>query len=408
MRWNLLALNGVTTDGDWINVGFSVSILMAAMSCSEWQLKKSESETWKRLCESFLHLLPMLNVVFSSLAVIFIFVYRDKFEIEHELTIGGAFLVILMAMIRQGQLLKEREQLLIAQTFLNNSIRESTNALAKSEQNYRAIFEDMPIGVVNISMDGYFLDVNESFCQFVGYSADELSKLTFMEITPPEFIEQDIAVYNQLIHNEITEFTFEKKYRRKDGVEVWANASGRIIFNADGSHQKFIAAIEDIDLIKKSQALLSESEQRFQLVADAAPVLIRLSGRDTLCYWFNKVWLEFVGCTLEQAAGNGWAEGVHPDDFAYCIDIYITNFNLRQPFKMEYRLKHHSGEYRWLLDNGVPRFNSEGEFDGYIGSCIDIHEMKLLQLDEQITAIATIEAKSPCANENQLSSEYEP
>ena len=176
MRWNLLALNGVTTDGDWINVGFSVSILMAAMSCSEWQLKKSESETWKRLCESFLHLLPMLNVVFSSLAVIFIFVYRDKFEIQHQLTIGGAFLVILMAMIRQGQLLKEREQLLIAQAFLNNSIRESTNALAKSEQNYRAIFEDMPIGVVNISMDGYFLDVNESFCQFVGYSADELSK----------------------------------------------------------------------------------------------------------------------------------------------------------------------------------------------------------------------------------------
>ena len=268
-----------------------------------------------------------------------------------------------------------------------------TAKLIKSEANYRAIFEDMPIGVVNIAMDGYFLDVNESFCHFIGYDLDELKKLTFMEITPPEFIEQDREIYNKLINNEITEFTFEKKYRRKDGVDVWANASVRLILNEDGSHQKFIAAIEDIDLIKKTQSLITESEQRFQLVADAAPVLIWLSGTDTLCYWFNKVWLEFVGRTLEQEIGHSWAEGVHSDDFTYCLDIYITNFNLRLPFKMEYRLKHRSGEYRWVLDTGVPRFNSEGDFEGYIGSCVDIHEMKLLQLDEQKTAQTMFEAK---------------
>lgn len=276
---------------------------------------------------------------------------------------------------------------------LEEIIEDRTKALAKSEKNFRAIFEDMPIGVVNISIDGYFLDVNTSFCHFVGYSAEELVQLTFMSITPPEFIAQDIAVYNKLINNEITEFNFEKKYRRKDGVEVWASVSGRLVFNDDGSHQKFIAAIENIDLTKKSQALLAESEQRFQLVADAAPVLIWLSDTQTLCYWFNKVWLEFVGRTLEQEVGHGWAEGVHPDDFANCLDIYITNFNLRKPFKMEYRIKHHSGEYRWLLDNGVPRFSAEGHFEGYIGSCVDIHDMKLLQLDAQKTTQAMLEAK---------------
>jgi PAS domain S-box-containing protein len=122
-------------------------------------------------------------------------------------------------------------------------------------------------------------------------------------------------------------------------------------------------------------------------------VLIWLADTQTLCYWFNKVWLEFVGRTLQQESGNGWAEGVHPDDFAHCFDIYITNFNLRQAFKMEYRLRHHSGEYRWLLDTGVPRFNAEGDFEGYIGSCMDIHEMKLLQLDAQKTAQAMLEAK---------------
>ena len=259
----------------------------------------------------------------------------------------------------------------------------NTAKLKTSEENFRAIFEDMPIGVVNISMDGYYLDVNQSFCQFIGYSSDELDKMTFMDITPPEFIEQDIEIYNKLINNEMTEYTFEKKYIRKDDVEVWARVTGRLILNEDGSHQKFIAAVEDIDLFKKSQALLSESERRFQLVADAAPVLIWLASTDTLCYWFNKVWLEFVGRSLEQEAGNGWAEGVHPDDFAHCLDIYITNFNLRQSFKMEYRIKHHSGEYRWLLDNGVPRFNAEGEFQGYIGSCIDITELKKLDAERE-------------------------
>jgi PAS domain S-box-containing protein len=297
--------------------------------------------------------------------------------------IGGVALIL----SGRSKLLEDTIEIRTAELKIN------TAKLIKSEANYRTIFEDMPIGVVNIAMDGYFLDVNESFCHFTGYSLEELKKLTFMEITPPEFIEQDREIYNKLINNEITEFTFEKKYRRKDGVEVWANASVRLIFNEDGSYQKFIAAIEDIDLIKKSQALLYESEQRFQLVADAAPVLIWLSGTDSLCYWFNKVWLEFVGRTLEQEMGNGWVENVHPDDFAHCLDIYITNFNLRQPFKMEYRVKHHSGQYRWLLDTGVPRFNAQGDFEGYIGSCMDIHEMKLLQLDEQKTAQAMLEAK---------------
>ena len=276
---------------------------------------------------------------------------------------------------------------------LEETIKQRTEQLAKSEKNFRTMFEDMPVGVVNISIDGYFLNVNQSFCHFVGYSAEELTKLTFMAITPPEFIGQDIEVYNKLLRNEITQFHFEKKYRRKDGVDVWASVSGRLILNNDGSHRKFIAVIEDIDLIRKSQALLVESEQRFQLVADAAPVLIWLSDTDTLCYWFNKVWLDFVGRTLEEEIGNGWAKGVHPDDFVHCLDVYITNFNLRHPFQMEYRLKHHSGEYRWLLDTGVPRFNANGDFEGYIGSCVDIHETKLLQLDAQKTATAMREAK---------------
>lgn len=116
-------------------------------------------------------------------------------------------------------------------------------------------------------------------------------------------------------------------------------------------------------------------EKQFKVMADSAPVMIWISGTDTLCYFFNTGWLRFTGRTMEQEYGNGWAEGVHPDDLNQCLEIYLSAFKERKPFKMEYRLKRFDGVYRWLLDNGVPRYTEEGAFAGYIGSCIDIDEI---------------------------------
>jgi len=118
------------------------------------------------------------------------------------------------------------------------------------------------------------------------------------------------------------------------------------------------------------------SDLRLRAVTDAMPVMICMSGTDKLCYYFNKSWLDFVGRTLEQEQGNRWAENVHPDDFDRCLQIYVSSFDARHPFEMEYRLRHHSGEYRWILDHGVPRYASDGTFEGYVGGCLDIHDQK--------------------------------
>jgi PAS domain S-box-containing protein len=129
----------------------------------------------------------------------------------------------------------------------------------------------------------------------------------------------------------------------------------------------------------KSEKAVRESEERFRLVANTAPVLIWMSGPDKLCTYFNQPWLEFTGLAMEAQLGNGWAKGVHPEELNSCTDVYTAAFDRREQFQREYRLRCHDGEYRWVLDIGVPRFNRDGSFAGYIGSCIDVTERKMAE-----------------------------
>jgi two-component system, LuxR family, sensor kinase FixL len=135
----------------------------------------------------------------------------------------------------------------------------------------------------------------------------------------------------------------------------------------------FLAALIEERLTGENE--LRESESRFQIVADAAPVLIWMSGVDKLCTFFNKPWLDFTGRRMEQELGNGWAEGVHRDDLQKCLAVYTQAFDARQPFVMQYRLRRNDGEYRWISDQGVPRHDPQGRFAGYIGSCVDVTEL---------------------------------
>lgn len=114
--------------------------------------------------------------------------------------------------------------------------------------------------------------------------------------------------------------------------------------------------------------------EQYRLILESSPNMIWRSNLTTECDYFNKTWLDFTGRTMEQEYGFGWAEGVHPDDFDRCVKIYLEHFNKQQRFEMDYRLKRHDGQYRWINDRGVPFYNEEGTFIGFIGSCMDVTE----------------------------------
>lgn len=149
-------------------------------------------------------------------------------------------------------------------------------------------------------------------------------------------------------------------------------------FSDDEVHLMKTVADQVAAALERSQLLeeVRESENRFRLMADSAPVLIWLAGLDKNCTYFNKTWLDFTGRPLESEIGAGWADNVHPADLERCLKIYSGAFDARQEFQMEYRLRRHDGEYRWIIDHGTPRFASDGTFSGYIGSCFDIEERK--------------------------------
>ena len=178
---------------------------------------------------------------------------------------------------------------------------------------------------------------------------------------------------------------YESEYRitRPDGSTRWIAGYGGVELDEHGKPAFARGVSRDITRRKIAEEELRESEARFRTVADAAPVMIWMSGPDKLCNFFNKGWLDFTGRTMEQELGNGWAEGVHSDDLEHCLEVYGTSFNARQPFTMEYRLRRNDGEYRWVLDSGTPRFAEDCAFLGYIGSCIDITARKQAELENQ-------------------------
>lgn len=314
----------------------------------------------------------------------------------------GVFLLITLlinSLNSQLRAVKQRSDLALS------SLQASEARLRQSEARFRRLVESNIIGVLFPDLNGNVLDANDAFLNMIGYSREDLQaeQINWKTLTPPGYEPIDRQKIAEL-RTQRKCAPFEKEYLHKDGRRVPILVGAAML---EGSQQETIAFVLDLTERKQAELSLRESEARFRNLADTAPVLIWMSGLDQGYFYFNKPWLDFTGRSLAQEFGDGWIEGVHPDDVQFCTETYRTAFDARKPFKMEYRLRRFDGEYRWLIDIGVPRFTIDGEFLGYIGTGVDITDRKqaesaIQQLNETLEQRVQERTKQLIATNQEL------
>ena len=249
---------------------------------------------------------------------------------------------------------------------------EAKELLRRFQTRFLDFVESASTALDFVGPDGVIQWANQFELNMLGYTAKEYIGHHIGEFHVDAPIVNDLL--SRLYKGEKLR-EYEARLRAKDGSIRHVLIDSSVLFEAGKSvHTRCFT--RDITERKLVEQALRESEQRFRVITDASPILVWMAGVDKLCYYFNKSWLDFVGRTLEQESGNGWTEHVHPEDLDRCLHTYVSCFDARQRFEMEYRLRHHTGQYRWTLDRGIPRYARDGAFEGYVGGCLDIHDRK--------------------------------
>jgi PAS domain S-box-containing protein len=256
--------------------------------------------------------------------------------------------------------------------------KRSEEQLRESEERLAGIVSSAIDTIIVLDEEQRIVLFNAAAEKMFRCKADEVIGTTVDRLIPERFRHKHTGNVFHFAESGVTN-------RKMDGS--WALRATGEEFPIDASISQietvgkklFTIIIRDVTESRRAQEAVHESEERFRLVANTAPVLIWTSGPDKLRNYFNAPWLEFTGRSIEAELGDGWTEGVHPEDLKIFLDTYIRTFGRREPFEVQYRLRRNDGEYRWVTDISVPRFNPDGSFAGYIGSCIDITERKLTE-----------------------------
>ncbi|HEY8520168.1 MAG TPA: PAS domain S-box protein [Gammaproteobacteria bacterium] len=264
-------------------------------------------------------------------------------------------------------------------TFIDITERHQFEArLRASEALYRAIGESIDYGVWVCDPEGNRTYSSESFLRLVGLTQEQCKGFGWASALHPDDREATLAAWRECVRKQ-EPWDREHRFRGVDGQWHAVLARGVPVRDEHGRVICWAGINLDIGRLKRTESALRESEERFRLVADAAPVMIWMSGLDKRFTWFNRGWLEFTGRSMQEEIGDGWLDRVHPDDREGVLSRYESSFDRREGFTLEYRLQRSDGQFRWVLGTGVPLRDDSGDFMGYIGSCKDIHDRRLAE-----------------------------
>ncbi len=288
---------------------------------------------------------------------------------------------------REDELMATRIALEAHQNHLEAIVTARTAEARAAEENLRQILEATADGIIGLDSGGLVTFANPSAVEMLGYVPEEINGCDFRQVIHHSRADGRpygknecpiLHVWKQAVSVESDDDVFWKSDGRPLHVSYIAHPVLR-----QGHVAGAVICFQDVGERLRVLLALRESEARFRHVADRAPVRIWMSGIDKLCVYFNARWLEYTGRTIEQELGNGWMETIHPDDFDAAMAAYIDAFDAQREFALEYRMRRHDGAYRLTVNTGSPRFDESGHFLGYIGTCADIHDIRLAELERE-------------------------
>lgn len=253
--------------------------------------------------------------------------------------------------------------------------KEAEEALIESEERYRDVVETQTELICRYLPDTTLTFVNDAYCRYFEKAREELIGTKFVDLMPSHARDTMLNHVASLIESPRTEI-YEHEVIRPNGIRGWQQWVDHAVETMNGNPRELQGIGRDITEKRQAEEELRVSENRFRTMADSAPLLIWMCGPDKLCNYVNQGWLDFTGRSIDIELGSGWTVGIHSEDSGRILEAFDSAFDLREPFKLEYRLRSADGVYRWVYDSGTPRFSSDGEFLGYIGSCVDISERK--------------------------------
>lgn len=274
----------------------------------------------------------------------------------------------------------------------NEELRRAQAELDAARTRYFDLYDLAPVGYCTLTEQGIIEEANLTAAALLGVARAELVGQPMSHFILAE--DQDIYYrYRRQLFATAEPQVCRLRLLHPFGPPFWARLDATVAGEGESGALFCRVVLSDISENKRTEAALAESELRYRTLADSGQALIWTAGPDKQCDYFNQPWLDFTGRTLEQEYGEGWVQGVHPEDLDRCMRIYAAAFDKREKFSMEYRLRHVSGDYRWIQDDGTPRFDGKGQFLGYIGHCLDITARKKAEEKQEILLRQLIQAQ---------------
>jgi PAS domain S-box-containing protein len=274
---------------------------------------------------------------------------------------------------------------------------QAERKLRDSEERFRGVFEHAPIGIIVSGVDGRLIRLNLGFCRMLGYTEQELMAKSWAELTHPDDREMSHRTFDRMRSGLNGCAEMEKRYLHRSGAVIWVRMKISTVEASGGNPPYFVVHVEDITERKRTEEALSESEDRFRVIADSCPTLMWMTGAKGEIQFINRAYREFCGTTCEQVEGGKWQLLICPDDAPKSRGAFQRAVEGHTPFRDEARVRRADGEWRWVGSHAAPRFSPGGAFLGHVGLSSDITDRMQAERairDSQKFAQSTIDALS--------------